>query len=874
MKKISKILIVFILLFLVGITKVSAANIFWRIQSTRPATMKNEGLITYDWYASTNGHDLCSNSTSSSCKEMLSYWNLYSVKVDSKAIYIVYCINPNKDIKHKDPMNSYDSIEDLGFSDGQSHPDRVELLKKLLLYGYNPDPSHTTSLETLVANDPKARLKLIAMQVLVWEVTEGGRTSFDTEAPDWNGEYSFYNQVIYPNGGSNPSQADTLYYYYHQYRNAARLADQANPSPAFNKTDYILSWDSANKRYIETIPGLGDYTTCESNNPNVTVSVDTNNSIATVISNDTVKSATITCKYFRGNGASGSTNTESFKHFTFKNSTKERQDMLAGTGWKIFSKSFNVSSENTDFAIKKVDTEGVLLEKVKFNLTHIKNTSYSVTLESNTTTKYSLNYSGEYRVSEITPPDGYEKLRDFNITIDASTHKITKCDNSKSENGVITSCLNDQVKVSYNSNAIELTIVNVAKNFKIQKVDKAGNAIKGATFEIRDSDNNLVKFTKTKANIFKYDTEGNLTSIYDASLSTYPVSLLPVGDYRIIETAVPYPYRLSLSEKERTTYIKIDSNRNVLVRDNNKNTYSSAPLSTVKIVNYQTELKILKTGNGNPLAGVQFELYNADKSTKLSSNLVSPGIYNYIDNNGNTDVYVTNLEGKININGLPEGTYYLKEIATVEPFVLPQGNGVYTEVVIDIDEKGASINGNHVIDTINISNTPNSFNFYKRDTEGNALTTGKYKLQKYDEKTKKYVDLKLVEVPNDGTYNPNNDIYKVDEKNGKIQFTLKKGAATFIDMESSTTYRIIETVAPEGYTKASTKDTATVHIDEHGNASGLLVLIDQKIVREDDSASAELIINIQTGKQRIMYAAVIFVVFGLIAGLIIYNKRK
>ena len=93
-------------------------------------------------------------------------------------------------------------------------------------------------------------------------------------------------------------------------------------------------------------------------------------------------------------------------------------------------------------------------------------------------------------------------------------------------------------------------------------------------------------------------------------------------------------------------------------------------------------------------------------------------------------------------------------------------------------------------------------------------------------------------------------------------------------MESSTTYRIIETVAPEGYTKASTKDTATVHIDEHGNASGLLVLIDQKIVREDDSASAELIINIQTGKQRIMYAAVIFVVFGLIAGLIIYNKRK
>ena len=94
------------------------------------------------------------------------------------------------------------------------------------------------------------------------------------------------------------------------------------------------------------------------------------------------------------------------------------------------------------------------------------------------------------------------------------------------------------------------------------------------------------------------------------------------------------------------------------------------------------------------------------------------------------------------------------------------------------------------------------------------------------------------------------------------------------EMEPSTTYRIIESVAPAGYTKASTKDTATAYIDEYGNASGLLVLIDQKVVKEEDSAYAELIVNIQTGKQRIMYAAVIFVVIGLIVGLIVYNKRK
>ena len=199
---------------------------------------------------------------------------------------------------------------------------------------------------------------------------------------------------------------------------------------------------------------------------------------------------------------------------------------------------------------------------------------------------------------------------------------------------------------------------------------------------------------------------------------------------------------------------------------------------------------------------------------------------------------------------------------------------LYVEVVIKITDKGVSVNNRYTDNEIEVSNSLNSFNFYKRDEDGNALTTGKYKLQKYDKENDKYVDLKLVEVPNDGSYNPNTDIYKVDNKNGKIQFTLTKGVATFIEMEPSTTYRIIETVAPKGYTKASTNDTATAYIDEYGNASGLLVLTDQKIVKEDDNASAELIINIQTGKQRIMYAAVIFVVIGAIVGLIVYNKKK
>ena len=78
--------------------------------------------------------------------------------------------------------------------------------------------------------------KLIAMQILVWEVMEGGRTSFDTVAPNvWGADpshtNSLYNQVIYPNGGEIPNKADranTLYGYYEAIIENVRIGEYRN----------------------------------------------------------------------------------------------------------------------------------------------------------------------------------------------------------------------------------------------------------------------------------------------------------------------------------------------------------------------------------------------------------------------------------------------------------------------------------------------------------------------------------------------------------------------------------------------------------------------------------------------------------------------
>ena len=870
--KISKILILFILLFTVGISKTYAYTYY-----SKTINIKNElydtGLITYNWVS--RGDDILAADNMLSLRYNHSTWVFHYVK-DNNTYYISYCLNIGRGIGNEKPVSYSSDLTKITFNtdiDKTTKNNRIELLKKLLLYGYNPDPTHTQSLETVIDNDPKAQLKLIAMQVLIWEVMEGGRTTFDTVAPNvYNGSKSLYNVIIAPNGSDDTKKTDTLWYYYNTYRLAAKQGDQANPSTAFNSSTYTMKWNPQTKKYTATVTGLGDYTSCESSTPNVKVSV--SNSTATVTA-EHLSNATITCKYYRGSGASSSTSTESFNYFKFgDNACGENincQNIINGSGYKIYTKSFNVVYESTNVLIKKVDTEGQKVSGAKFTLTYIPDTSYKISFDGNGSEK-DITASGIYKVSETTTPDGYETIRDFNITIDAVNKRITACDGSSPD---LSKCLNGQVKVSYSNNTINLEIVNVAKNFKIRKVDRYETPINGATFEIRDKNNNVLKFTKTSQNIFKYDPSGNLTRISDSQMSLYPISLLPEGEYRIVEVAVPAPYKLPRDESKRTTWIKIDSRRNVLVYSNSRKTYVST-LDEVLIYNYIPEVIIHKVGNGESLGGVKFELYNEDKTVQIKSRGYGGGTYEYAEDQASESntIYETGNHGLIYVTGLPEGTYYFKEVETISPFVLPSGDGVYTKVEISIDEKGVSINGNSTLNEIEISNTPNSFNFYKRDTEGNALTTGKYKLQKYDEIQKKYVDLKLVEVENDGTYSQNTDIYTVDETNGKIQFSLKKGVATFVNMESGATYRIIETVAPEGYTKASTSETSTVHIDEYGNASGLLVLIDQKIVKEDDSAFAELIINIQTGKQRIMYAAVIFVVIGIIAGLIVYNKRK
>lgn len=81
--------------------------------------------------------------------------------------------------------------------------------------------------------------------------------------------------------------------------------------------------------------------------------------------------------------------------------------------------------------------------------------------------------------------------------------------------------------------------------------------------------------------------------------------------------------------------------------------------------------------NGNPLAGVEYELYGEDRNTqiyttqRLSTNEAYQDVNSYYPNGTNQGVkIVTDANGRAYIWGLAPGTYYLKETKTLEGYTL------------------------------------------------------------------------------------------------------------------------------------------------------------------------------------------------------------
>lgn len=769
-----------------------------------------------------------------------------------------YCLNVGK---YADTNKCSDlKRKDFNWDNTHIKEDKRNLLKKVLSVA----PYLTGNLcSGTGCKKTKYKSQVIAAQIIVWEIVEGARTSFDTIQPnEYHEANSAYKRFIQQNDVLKDAYKKII-------KDVQSNEKESIENTAFTKEEaYILAWDG--ERYTKNVGNVGKYKTCSSSDEDVKFKVESNGTLKVSTKKDLNKEVTITCKYTTGESSN------SADYYDFDESSKDcnsgytYQDLIKASQSYTYSAKLKVKTSSKQVRITKLDDSGKTITGAKFRLSlngNLKDTAnvYTFDLTKSLYADVKVKKTGRYLLQEITTPTGKQKIPDTYITINVE------------EGTAAVSGGGGLIKTNSANNLIYISVINTSKMFSINKVNQSGQAVKGATFQIRKGNTPMnfswdgSKFVYQIAGSFGKDT----TNIVNSNISNYLITGLPDGDYSLVEVAAPYPYVLSSSESDRTIKFRI-KNGDMYVYSSSSKSYSTSSSLSINVKNYTTKVVINKIGNdGVKLSGIKFYLWDSTKTKKIKSVLTSAnsGNYNYdTSQNSGVEEYVTNSNGQIVINALPAGTYYFEEFDTGDTdYPVPEGEDALTKIEIKVTSSGVTVN-NSTSGQITISNALNQFNFYKIDEDGNYLTGGSFKIQKYNSKTGQYNDIAIESANSDN----NSDIYKVSSKGDKFIFTIKNGVVTFKEVESSARYRIVEIEAPDGFTKSNIEDEnqLIIEVNSKGYVKSNTTLVNKKVdLKEDAQASAELIINISTGQNRIHYILIISILLLIITGLIVISRK-
>ncbi len=275
---------------------------------------------------------------------------------------------------------------------------------------------------------------------------------------------------------------------------------------------------------------------------------------------------------------------------------------------------------------------------------------------------------------------------------------------------------------------------------------------------------------------------------------------LEVGSYYFIETSTAEGYDLPPME-ERTKYyfeIKPKDDNNATV-DDFEIVWSQgiATTSDGKVFVPNTpkpgSIELYKCftldGAKQPLGGATFKLEGRDtKGSRIDA------VTGTSDENG-----------KVKFTGLVWGTYEITEVTPPAGYRLPDGYTLPTGIVIDATHLDRTVDTDPALEIIN-ELKPGSLKLEKVDKKGNAVAGVKFELQKKNETTGAWDQIKNPSDP---------DGYFVTGEGGLLSiFKLvdKKGTITVNGLEWGT-YRFMEREVPEGF------ELLTEPIkDEHGKS--------------------------------------------------------
>ena len=384
----------------------------------------------------------------------------------------------------------------------------------------------------------------------------------------------------------------------------------------------------------------------------------------------------------------------------------------------------NATSEG-NVILKKEGTDTKLLPGVVFQLYKLHGTNWNVEGDPRTTDasgqiQYSNLTPGNYKVIEISAPNGY--------IVDGRPTYFTVTENNTVQDGTPSGPVPHSRATFSGSGTKTLTIT--VPNYKpvIDKYsrDHKSSAMAGQqidfTIRIRVPMNigDLKTFTLTDSmspmqisqgengkNKIAVETSaltGNMTGLpddyYTVELSSNRTTMTITFDPAKLASCkgqdifVYYTANIIAGQPGQGEYTNTaELTYTTKLDEDGKETGTGTLTDVEKIYNFDIDIsKVAETSNGSPLGGVKFMLYKADKTTPVSFYQTGVGTY-FASTTGTTQTIITgsndNSLGKIMLSGLPAGTYYLKEIETAAGYNL-LSDMIEINLNFKVDETGAT----------------------------------------------------------------------------------------------------------------------------------------------------------------------------------------